>query len=285
MRSKIVDFLTERRVLKFVKKYLQIGFYYFDKQDLTLKRIVFSNFSLKKFFHSHFVIGESKRINDLKFNYGGEKIIIFLNDKAFSFFKDKSTYLFAKKNWNKYSSSITFPAISISYFDDKKRMNESVAICGNVFRDKMHDLLAVEKMIDFAVTASFDCREHLYLQHGDSKRGNLIWVNDNRFVFADLDGIRFYPALFDVLHYLNGANYSFEEIIDILKTHNEKINIIFNNVYCDVSKNHLDDVFFDYVSFLSAHKTRFWEFRFLITDKISNYKKTHKLLKTLQMIE
>ena len=125
-------------------------------------------------------------------------------------------------------------------------------IHGNHFSDIEHDDLVIRLLFEYAVESPIRSNDNgncLYLQHGDVKRNNVLWINASNFVFIDIDNISYRPLLFDVLHYCAMAGMNLDEILSILDLHKSSIKkMFFRCDYC-FDENYLDFVFYNYVLF------------------------------------
>lgn len=266
--------IWERKIFKFAKPYLNRGVYYF----LTETREIKQGMSL---LYPHFVFLRKGGTDSLEYGVGSGKIVLLRKTTAHGYFLKKEKYFDFKRRYIDYCAFFNYPCTRIISFEDKDKCVEIERIYGKVYTDKNHNLLVVELLLDRAINAKIkvDSDNYTYfLQHGDVKPDNIIWENTESLRFIDLDGVDYYPPLFDLLHYLSSVRYSFPEIIEVLNQYEKTIKQICMLARIDTGESMIDMLLYRFLLFYKKLGAFFGDFHFLTIDNTVNYPKTNTLL-------
>lgn len=287
-----------KKLFRLAKLLLKKGVYYISHEENAIKKVDRHTF-LSNFFYLQFLI-KSKKIKEsafraekaefLEFNNEGYAKIVFLNEKsAYGFYMSKERYSDAKENYQKLASLFPYPSVKESFID-RYHCVVMDRVRGVSFCDDDHNRILLKKMFEFAIHAPVKrdpVHGILYLQQGDAKYNNVLWEG-SAFLFIDLDGIGFYPPLFDVFHYLANLDEFGElsSIIALLDENQEELKAICEKSEIDIEDNPLDTLFYHYMMFYfheyrDEWKELYWDFRFLTVENTIDFPKTNKLLRTI----
>jgi hypothetical protein len=278
---------NELALLKYIRKCMESGIYTFhgnriekDKSHILSvynylivnfrKKIVYCNITLKKSSFAEFKCGYSKKT--------------FLFDKyAIGFYHRKELFELAEKNCCDYLNDLNYPIVKIICFN---KINYSVLmenISGIQYNDRLHDYVIIKHLFKYALSAKccIDDGVCKYIQHGDVKPNNIIWLQDNRFVFIDLDEIGFKPLLFDILHYCAMSNMSLEDIIIILENNTTSIVKILSNFGLGFDSDSIDTIFYEYVMFFVQLDDCYEDIEFLTHGDAKRFTRTNTLLEMI----
>ena len=275
---------TIRRAFACAKLVLNRGVYYVPQGTNVFCNVDKSNFSIFNLFCFRFYFNFKKRkgivcangmqlepMSRIEFGLGKGKVVLLTMDKAYGFYDSKGLYLKAKKNYLRNYNSFNYPCVKIYGFEDSHNMIVMERIKGKPIYDSEHDEIIVTSLLKFGVSSESrlsEDNEVLFLQQGDAKCSNIIWINDD-YRFIDLDNLDFLPPLFDVFHYL--AGYKLEDVIAILEKNMEFIKEICKRANIDVHSNLLDILFSKYVAQYKKWGECYSDFNFLNTDYTYKY--------------
>lgn len=274
-------------IIKFAKYFLSNGIYFISK---TEKKIMRLNKKLLIRDGVVFFVVAYKRKNKYEFNkhityrFGGNKIVICTKDRAYGCYKTKKSYFYAKKNIIDYYDKINYPLALWLFYNDKAQIIGMKKIIGKTFEDRYHDLIIIDNLFHYAIDlVPVFCKDRvLFIQHGDCKRGNIIWEDDSsHFIFIDLDGLCPLPLLFDLFHYFGCINMSLQEIVEQFDKHKVQLAEIAKKVGMEYNNNFIDHLFYNYILCYKKWGNNFNDFKFLTTENSKDYKKTNDLLKNI----
>lgn len=284
-----------RRAFACAKLVLKRGVYYIPTGTNGFIYVGKNNLSICNFFCFRFYFNFKKRegivcangmqldsISRIDFGLGKGKVVLLTMDKAYGFYDSKEHYLKAKKNYLRNYYSFNYPCVKIYGFEDSRNMIVMERIKGKSIYDSEHDEMIVTSLLKFEISSKSclsEDNEVLFLQHGDVKCANIIWINDD-YRFIDLDNLDFLPPLFDVFHYL--AGYKLEDVIIILEKNIELIKEICKKADIDLQSNIFDNLFCRYVAQYKKWGCCYSDFDYLNTEyTYRNYPLTANLLKSI----
>jgi thiamine kinase-like enzyme len=125
----------------------------------------------------------------------------------------------------------------------------------------------------------------LFLQHGDTFWGNMLWTDENHFVFIDLDSIGYYPPLYDVIWFLWHCKYDVQGMVHVLhENYEELLDAVCIKAGIDITDNPFDILFSEYVMYMlnngKSDILTFSYFSFFNVENTQPYPKTNQLLRT-----
>ena len=279
----------KRRMFQLVKRFLLPGMYVF-KDNNNVESLTKCNFSFCRIAEFTFlnVRGDSTFIKQYNislssfanYSFGLSKEVYKFNDYVAGFYKNRNRYLESKSNYYSYVDDLCYPVVDIIAFDDKNNCVIMDLVKGKQYKDKVHDKIIIEKLFEYAVDSpvNTDNNELTYLQHGDAKRNNVIWIDEERFIFIDLDGVSYKPMLFDVLHYCAMAEMTLNDVEAILNSNKKTAERLFNRFKLCFDEKTLDKVLFDYVMFFVRLGDCYEDIDFLFCGDTMKYPKTNELL-------
>lgn len=221
------------------------------------------------------------------FQAGGGKRVYLFKNYALGFYKDSDLYKRSQESYQANANQLVFPFAKVVSWNDYFELVIMQRIHGNHFSDKEHDDLVIQLLFEYAVESPIRSNDNgncLYLQHGDVKRDNIIWVSEKEFVFIDLDNVSYKPFLYDVLKYCNHICMTLREIENAILSNKPSIIKIYKkaNLEFDESK-FVDSIFYGYVSLYASWGRFYGDLEFLNCDAIKNYPRTYELLQTLKL--
>lgn len=275
---------TIRRAFACAKLVLKRGVYYIPTGTNGFSNVDKRNFSIFNLFCFRFYFNFKKRkgivcangmqiepISTIEFGLGKGKVVLLTMDKAYGFYDSISLYQKAKKNFLKNYCSFNYPCVKIYGFDDSRSLIVMERVKGKSIYDSEHDEIIVTSLLKFGVSSESrlsEDNEVLFLQQGDAKCSNIIWINDD-YRFIDLDNLDFLPPLFDVFHYL--AGYKLEDVLVILEKNIDLIKEICKRANIDSHSNLLDILFSKYIAQYRKWGECYGDFNFLNTDYTFKY--------------
>ena len=288
--EKIKNYTGRRRKGKaaflYAKKILKKGVYAFSSytdEFFSIKKKPFHFRNLLFLYvngNSHRI--EKKGITSVTFNSGLSKFIVMTDDVAYGFYLNEESFSQAKENYIQYHERFNYPHIQIlSFLEDQKCVMMEKLQAPQIIGD-IYDRLIVKKLLTFhadAATQTGSDGEIYFLQHGDAKRANIL-QNGEDFCFVDLDGLQFYPPLFDVFHYLCTAGYDLKTILEILEENRELLAKICETALL-TDPDIFDNLLYRYVDYYVKTDGDFYDFRFLTQENTVAYPKTNSLLQSL----
>ena len=235
---------------------------------------------IKKIKQNYYNITCAKRISGY-----GKDIYIF---KAYvvGYFKSTQQYLLARNNYRQFSDLFVYPVINNLVFNDRWETVRMERVIGKQFEDRMHDDIVINKLFEYALDSPYRVEkngETTYLQHGDAKRGNIIWKDSQEFVFIDLDGISYLPVLFDILHYCAMAKMTYNDILNILESNITLIKELFEKCKLEYNNNYLDYIFYHYSLYFFRLGNCYDDIAFLNIENTKSLPKTNALMGILNV--
>lgn len=285
---------TNKRAFRYARCMLNKGVYYnpvganefrlIDKAFFSIQNLsplcIYCNFKQEK--QIQFTGGEDFRVNSICFGVGKGKVVLMTNDKAYGFYDTEVLYQQAKSNYLKYYKSFNYPCVHIYGYEDDLNLIVMERVKGEIIRDYYHDNIILTELLKNNISSETTItkdNEVLFLQHGDAKPENIIWVNEE-YYFIDLDNIQFLPPLFDVFHYL--AVYKLEDVISFLEKNIELIKEVCKRAHIDLQSNILDNLLYRYVSQYKKWGYCYSDFNYINTEyTYKNYPLTANLLKSI----
>lgn len=279
-------------MFRYVKPFLKTGIYIFDKKNI--QQIVLSDCKLSKSIKYHLKLSRKNKLIKLNkmtlssyadYSYGFAKDLFLFKEYAVGYFKDYSLYIKAKTNYIDNIEYLVYPVVNILSFDDANCLVIMERIEGVQYEDRNHDYCVIKRLFEYALESptKVEKDEYSYLQHGDAKRNNIIWIDENNFVFIDLDNISYRPILFDVLHYCAMVNMSLDEIVLILNDNISLIEMLLSKFGLAFSEESLDYIFYCYARFFIRLGDCYEDIDFLMHKKLDSFPKTEKLLSKLKV--
>lgn len=284
IRNEYRNLKNVRRAFACAKLVLNRGVYYVPQGTNVFCNVDKKNFSIFNLFCFRLYFNFKKRkgivcangmqlepMSRIEFGLGMGKVVLLTMDKAYGFYYSKGLYLKAKNNYLRNYNSFKYPCIKIYGFEDSRSLIVMERINGKSIYDSEHDEMIVTSLLKFGVSTESrlsEDNEVLFLQHGDAKCSNIIWINDD-YRFIDLDGLDFLPPLFDVFHYL--AGYKLEDVIAILEKNIELVKEICKRANIDVHSNLLDILFSRFVAQYKKWGVCYGDFKFLNIDYTFKY--------------
>ena len=239
----------EKRAFNVVKDYLKTGFYYFSYREKIIRKIRTKEFFSKIIFSTFFNFSKTNgNATTKKFTSGFGKYVFINENICLCVPYTNELYYFAKKNYVKNAPFLSYPMAKIINFNDSRCYFEMEKIDGVRFFNREHDLIVLEVMLKQALILPVDYSNKTMLQHSDAKRNNVIWKDDKTFVFIDLDGISYYPILFDYIHYASSIIVNIDDFMSLLQNHYSLISNVLSRFGIDYKGiRSLDIVFYNYV--------------------------------------
>jgi hypothetical protein len=208
-----------------------------------------------------------------------------MDDMAYGYYHTSHGYVKAKKNYEMYGQLFNYPIIPYVSFDDQLQCVNMSHIYGVSYHDAYHDRMVISALLTWALSAESKkdaAGNTLFLQHGDAFFGNMIWTDENHFVFIDLDSIGYYPPLFDVIWYLRYLSYDLQGMIHLLRENEELLDEVCIKAGIDITDNLFDVLFSEYVMYiLNNRKSYIYSFSFLTCENTQPYPKTNQLLRNM----
>lgn len=221
---------------------------------------------------------------------------LLAEDKAFYFINKKDRYDLYKRNYDLYKNQLTYPAISLDFFDDRLLVVAPM-VKGLLIKDCSRFDIFLDALFDFASKSQFEMRNSLidsssfklpwYAQHGDCKNANIIWdEKGDGFTMIDLEAIDMYPPLYDVFYYLFITKK--DESISVLNSDSFKKRVVnfYSKVMDSVPNNIVDITLANYAYFTASKLTKgaeLYEFEFYLFwrkyDSFDKYSITQKVLR------
>ena len=239
----------------------------------------FINLSKKHGFIQQKKICQSTSVS---FEAGCSKEILLFEKYVVGFFKDNGlcSYEQAKNNYVNHIEKLNYPTVSIIGFDDDSKSVIMQRINGNCYCDRKHDLMVISKLFECTLSLPFHIEKGQYfmLQHGDAKRNNIVWIDENRFFFIDLDGVSYKPLYFDILHYCASANMNSNEIIGIFYNHLSFVKKLYGRIGSRFDNDYLDNILYNYAMFYVRLDDCFEDIDFLIQGDLDLFPRTSSLI-------
>lgn len=281
----------EKRIFLCAKKYLKPGLY--CCQNSMIRKINFKDIRLQNVFSYYvkFNNGKSRLIGNQIFEYtnaeytfGYGKDVFIFDDIVVGFYKRHEFFEMSKNNYQKHIKASVYPFVKVISFNDAEESVIMQKVIGVHYNDKKHDDYLIEKLFLYALESPIcvsDNGEYTYLQHGDMKRENTIWTDENTFIFIDLDGTSYLPLFFDILHYCAMINMNLDEIINVIDSHLLIVKQVFGKFNLSIYNNYLDFIFYYYALFFARLGDCFEDIAFLTDADLSAFPKTNGLLHSL----
>ena len=286
--------IANKRAFRCARCMLKKGIYYkpiginefrlIDKAFFSIQNLsqlcIYCNLKQRK--QIQFIGGEDNTVDSICFGLGKGKVVLMTNEKAYGFYDTEDLYLQAKNNYLKNYNSFNYPCARIYGYEDNINLIVMERVRGEIIRDYVHDNIVITELLKKCISSETIItkdNEVLFLQHGDAKPDNIIWVNE-KYYFIDLDSIQFLPPLFDVFHYL--AVYKLEDVITILENNIELIKEICKRADIDLQSNIFDNLFYRYITQYKNWGCCYSDFNNLNTEyTYRNYPLTANLLKSI----
>lgn len=284
-----------KRAFRCAKVMLNKGFYYIPWGSNEFRRIdkdylKVKNLFLSSLFFNHYQ-GDSVKINTegdalptdrISFGLGSGKVVLMTDDKAYGFYDTDGLYLRAKENCIEKYKDFNYPCVRIFGYQDRNRLIIMERVNGEIIKDSFHNELMVKELLKLQTRSKIKTTEEgnvLFLQHGDAKFTNIVWLN-NDYCFIDLDNIQYLPPLFDVFHYL--ASYGVNYILKLLRDNNNLVEEICLKANIDTNSNMIDSLFYKYISQYKEWGVSYGDCRFLDTEYVyKNCPLTSKLISSI----
>lgn len=276
---------SEAKTFKVLKRHLKSGFYYFPFGKNTIKKADKKLFLPKNILHLHFTFNKNGNLTELEFANGHGKAVLLNGNNAYGYYYNKQGYEMAKNSFMAFYDKFNYPCVSGISFDDNLNLIKMDRINGRVYKDDFHDEIIIKKILECVAEAQTECGdsgEIRFLQHADANRVNVLWREDNDFVFIDLDNIQYCTPMMDVFHYLNAANYTLEKTIELLNKNIRLLEQICVKAKIDINGNFLDELLYGYVRHYKKMGTFYEDFKFLNSKNTKPFPKTNALLGSIK---
>lgn len=286
---------TDKKIFLFAKKYLKPGIYCFN--DSNIRKISLHNINPHNMFNCfvRFRAGKSgssgnqfQNYTEAEYTFGYGKDIFIFSDIAVGFYKTHELFEKSKNNYQNYKQAFVYPAVKVLSFIDEDESVIMEKACGVQYRDKKHDDYLIDKLFLYALESPIfikDNGECTYLQHGDMKRENTVWTDENKFIFIDLDGMSYLPLFFDILHYCAMIGMNLEEIIHVIESHGSIVGQVMGRFNFSEENNYLDFIFYYYALFFTRLGDCFEDISFLLDADLSYFPMTYELLREMSKAE
>ena len=283
-KKRFIDYINRRKVEKrafnSLKSLLRSGFYYFSYTEMMIVKI-----DLKKIFctppHNLFFNFTFKKrgLSFVTFSKGYNKLVLMLHDECICIPYNTLLYIHVRDRCAFLSSFIPYNVAPVFHFDDNNSTYKQKKIDGIHLNDKKHFEIMIKTILESAVVSPSNYLDKTYLQHGDFKPQNILWIG-NDYILIDIDDLSFYPILFDFFHFCAISQIDALETIALLEANSDLVNLILNKFDMSYSIKSIDYIACKYIEYF-RRVNPFWkidDYIFLKKLKKSEYPKTAKAL-------
>ena len=270
---------TNKEVFLIAEKYLKKGTYYLSNNTFFLASNCFEK--ILHLFNLYTCVNGEGLLNKIHFACGAGKIVLFFDNYICGFYKRKTLYIEAKNNYRNVKE-LSYPHLGKCSFNDENLSITMPKIPGKSFFDSFHDKIIIDFLFEqLKVLPKIKAHDKIQiLQHGDCKRENIIWTDEESFFFIDLDGCKYLPILFDFIHYCANIHLTFENMIAILQ---DRAQFIMDSIgYCCDNNTLIDDILEGYLMFYEKIGCCYGDFDFFCFENTAEYKKTVEVLTRLR---
>ena len=282
---------TDKKIFQLAKIHLKPGLYCFT--DSKIKKISIHNINLHNMFNCFVKLSSGKngssvnrfqKYTEAEYAFGYGKDIFIFSDIAVGFYKTHELFEKSKNNYQNYKQAFVYPVVKVLSFIDEDESVIMEKACGVQYCDKKHDDYLIDKLFSYALASPViikDNGECAYLQHGDIKRENTVWTDENKFIFIDLDGMSYLPLFFDILHYCSMIGMNLDEIIIVIESHGSIVGQVLSKFNISEENNYLDFIFYYYAVFFMRLGDCFEDISFLLDADLSCFPMTYELLRRM----
>lgn len=237
IKAKIKLTLRCLREFKLIKPILEKGHYSFNGKEIHKTHNSFGflyNVSNKNKY--------SETITNAKVMRGKYKLCLITSDYTYAFLLKRDLFFNTKNKCEKFYNNLNYPKIKIIDFNEKYALIKMETAKGQRFNDDEHKNKILEKLINFYKEITIFKQESILtcVQHGDVTWGNIIWQNENDFVFIDLDSISIKPLFYDLFYFISLNMGGLKTLLQISDKLVNEFEEIFNKYNLHFEKQDLD---------------------------------------------
>ena len=245
----------QKRIIRRIRVLLLNGFYYFEN-DRLLRHSFKTIFNVRLWHRTYLVFSKYKieKNKNLTLKKGNIKLVVAITSQyAYCFYESGNLSCFywnVKSNYTSFLELINYPTIRPVCFYDNFLLIKTNIIIGSP-NTSTKDEYILKNLLMYALTADSkkDGDRVLYLQHGDVKDDNILWINDSDFIFIDLDFIGYKSILYDCIHFLFSRFYSMKSIEDFFNRNKREIRSLLLRFQIEFNSQTIDRIMSEYVMY------------------------------------